>query len=167
MPLIVETGAGVAGANSYVTVDEADAFFDDRNILNWAGEGATVDTKEGYLIQAADYLNHFFRWKGDALSADQAMGLPTSEIEVIPETVKHAQMLLAREAATTGPLASVMGERLVTRERKQLSGVGEKEVHYERSNVDPLGRVGSQLLAMLRPYAHDPGGIQQARVSYV
>lgn len=163
MPLVIEDGTGVDGANSYATVAEADAFYADRNILNWAGAGATNAQKEGFLIQAADYLNMFFRWRGEPLLADQSMGLPTVTYDYVPVPVKQAQILLAREAVS-GPLFTSLGERPVTLERKQLQGVGEKEVRYAENNVDPFGRVGSAVTSMLLAYTYAPGWIQQARV---
>ena len=164
MPLIIEDGTGVPDANSYGSVAEADAFFADRNIMNWAGAGATTPPKEGYLIEAADYIQMFFTVNGDPLTTDQAMGLPTDVYDYVPEAFKKAQFLLAKERAETGPLYTTLGSAPVTSERKQLQGVGEKEVHYGRSNVDLFGRVGSAVLGLLGPYVRQAGSIQQARV---
>ncbi len=166
MALIIEDGTAVDGANSYGTVAEADSHFVDRNILNWAGEGATEADKEGYLIEAADYLNQFFSWRGEPLSYTQGMGLPTLAFDFIPANVKIAQFMLARERAVGGPLSQALGERLVTSERKKLDGVGEKDIQYERSRVDQFGRIGSSIFSLLRPYVRESSTIQQARVYY-
>jgi hypothetical protein len=165
MPLIVEDGTGVEDANSYVSVAEADAYYSDRNIINWAGLGATNATKEGLLIQAADHLNQFFTWKGEPYDVNQRLGLPTLTYDYIPWPVKHAQILLAREALA-GPLSTTFGNRLITSERKKLDGVGETEIQYERTRVDGTGRVGSSIASMLRPYTLDRVSIQSARVEY-
>ncbi len=167
MALIVEDGTGVPFANSYNSVAGADAYFADRNVLNWAGIGATAAIKEGFLIEAADYLNQFFRWIGEPFLTTQTMALPTLAFEGIPIGVRHAQLMLAQERAVNGPLATPMGDRLITSERKKLEGVGETEISYERSNVDRFGRVGSSIYAMLAAYTHTPGTMQSARVDYV
>lgn len=164
MALILEDGSGVEGANSYGSVAEADAFFADRNVLNWAGPSATSDDKEGYLIEAADYLNMFFTVAGEPLYVGQTMGLPTMTYDFVPDAFKKAQFLLARYRATNGELYETIGSPPITMERKQLQGVGEKEVHYGRSNVDVFGRTGSAILGLLRPYVVQSSWIQQARI---
>lgn len=165
MPLIVENGTGVVGANSYGTVAQADAFFADRNILNWAGVGATTAQKEGYLIQAADYLNQFYIPKGEQAFETQSMGLPTLVYDYVPLVFRHAQFILAREAVK-GPLSTPLGSRLITSERKKLEGVGEKEVTYERTNADEFGNVGAAIGRMLYAYIKNTASIQYARVDY-
>ena len=164
MALIIEDGTGVDGANSYGTVTEADAFFADRNVADWAGAGATDATKEGFLIEAADYLNMFFTVDGDPFLVGQSMGLPTLTWDFIPDAFKKAQFILAKERSDNGPLYETLGSQPVTYERKQLQGVGEKELHYGSSNVDSFGRTGSAVLALLRPYVKQASWIQQARL---
>lgn len=168
MALVLEDGTGVVGANSYGSVVEADAYFADRNVVEWAGPGATLDDKEGFMIEAADYLNAFYTPRGEPLYVGQAMGLPTLAFDTIPPAFKRAQFELARYRATNGPLATIFGSQPVTSERKQLQGVGEKEVHYATpgsvSNVDQFGMTGSLVAALLRPYTKQGSGIQQASV---
>ena len=166
MALVVEDGTGVDGANSYGTVAEADAYWADRNVLTWAGASATNADKEGFMIEGADYLNQFYVPKGEPVIPGHSMGLPVLSYDGIPIPWKQAQFILAREAAINGPLAKALGDRLVTSERKKLDGVGEKEVQYERTRTNALGRVGSIVDAMLQPYVVNLGGIQQARVDY-
>jgi len=163
MALVLEDGTGVTGANTYNLVADADAFWADRNVADWAGAGASDLVKAGLLVQAGDYLNQFFRPRGEVLSYDQGMGFPTLTYDGVPQAVRHAQLILAREARL-GPLSTVMGEPVVTMERKQLQGVGEKEVHYATNKVDPYGRAGSTVAAMLLPYTMSPGWMQQARI---
>ncbi|MBA3241356.1 MAG: hypothetical protein H0T60_09055, partial [Acidobacteria bacterium] len=159
MALIVETGTGIVGANSYVSVAGADAYFADRNELNWAGANATAADKEGFLIRAADFLNSFYMWRGEPFSYDQSMALPTLAFDGVPIPVRHAQIILAKQAVA-GPLFSALGERLVTSIREKLEGVGESETQYERTNADEFGNVGSVVAAMLRPFTVLSGGIQ-------
>jgi hypothetical protein len=168
MALILEDGSGVDGANCYVSVAEADAFFAARNILNWAGDAATSTDKEGFLIEGADYLNAFYSPLGEPVLVGQSMGLPTLAFDGVPVVFKQAQFWLARERALNGPLYETLGAPLVTMERKQLQGVGEKETHYAApgavSNVDRFGKTGSMIDALLGPYTRSGSAIQQARI---
>ena len=63
MSLTVETGAIVAGAESYVTVAEATTYHGNRGNALWAGTDAV---KEAALRKAAAYLDGRYRnrWKG-------------------------------------------------------------------------------------------------------
>ena len=66
MTMIVETGAGVAGANSYTTVAFVQSYFDDRG-GNTAWDALDTDNKEYMLIKATDYIEKRFseKWIGD------------------------------------------------------------------------------------------------------
>ena len=63
MPIIVELGSIVAGAESYVTVAEADTYHANRSNTAWTGADAV---KEAALGRAAAYLDGHYRarWKG-------------------------------------------------------------------------------------------------------
>lgn len=104
--LIVETGAIVANANTYVTVAEADAYWADRNQSLWAA--LSPAEKEASLVIAAQYLEWNFDWLGSRInSTTQAMVWPRwlpdgldSDLRfinsnVIPPRVKFAQIELA------------------------------------------------------------------------
>ena len=56
MAFVTEDGTGLAEANSYVSVAEADAYHADRGNAAWIGEDSA---KQSALIKATDYLeNH-------------------------------------------------------------------------------------------------------------
>lgn len=115
MTLVVEDGTGLANANSYVSVTEADAY--------WAGMGAdgtswqalTTAQKEAALILATRYINNagIFRYRGTRKSYEQRMEWPrTGAAErngpaipdtVVPWRVKDA-VLAASLEATKGAL---------------------------------------------------------------
>lgn len=59
MALIVEDGTGMADANSYESVENADAYFSARGITAWSGNGPV---KEAALIAATEYVD--IRWRG-------------------------------------------------------------------------------------------------------
>lgn len=103
MALIIETGAIVPGANSYVSVAEADAYLAYSaqraawNVLNEAD-------KEANLVQAARALDVSVTWKGKPVESTQPRAWPRKCIVIngeefpsdqVPSQVKQAQMELA------------------------------------------------------------------------
>jgi hypothetical protein len=61
MTLIVEDGTGVEDANSYVSVEEADAYWADRSNYDWLS-----GDKEASLVIATAYIDNRYdnRWPG-------------------------------------------------------------------------------------------------------
>lgn len=123
MSLIVEDGSIVAGANSYASVADADAYFADRANAAWAA--LTTPQKQAALIQAGDYLEATYAtaWKGDRVSADQPMSWPRVGViaygyelpaDGVPETLQRANIELAVRASS-GPLAKDEGQRVKRR----------------------------------------------------
>jgi hypothetical protein len=127
--LVVEDGTLVEGANSYVSIEDADAYWaEGRGNDEWLD--AVDDDKLKWLLEAADYLNGFFAWKGDRYDIlNQSMALPTSELTIVPRALKVAQILLANEARS-GPLIEGWVGPSIKSEKKALDGVGSKEITY-------------------------------------
>lgn len=160
MAFVVETGSVVAGATSYVTTDEADAFFEDRADAGWAA--ITDDAqKEAALIKACEYMQakYRMRWEGSRIDANQRLDWPRRGVPVpdffdpfyrnrnvppefydtyfvptgtIPNEVKQAQMLLARQVMTAAGLATNSLQTPLGRVTKREK-VGELEVEYMTS----------------------------------
>lgn len=97
MALIATVGA--SDANSYVTVAEADAYFEDRmHSSSW--EALEEETKSGLLITSSKMLDWYINWKGVKAETTQSMKWPRSEVtrpdgtevddDVIPPEVKEA-----------------------------------------------------------------------------
>lgn len=76
MALVVEDGTGLADANSYVSVEFADAYFSARNVTSWAD--LTTEAKEVSLIKATDYIDakNAYRFTTKPINAEQALVLP-------------------------------------------------------------------------------------------
>jgi hypothetical protein len=73
MALVVETGLGVSGANTFADVASANAYFTTSGETAWAGEDAA---KEAALVRAGRYLNGLC-WQGDKVDrVRQAMCWP-------------------------------------------------------------------------------------------
>jgi len=118
MSLIVEDGTGVAGAESYVTLAFADAYFGNRTHLTiavtWNAE--TDDAKkEGALREASAYLDAKYGayYKGTVAGAVQGLLWPRTgaadsadfALQPIPSELQRASCELAARALSE-PLAS-------------------------------------------------------------
>lgn len=110
--LIVEDGSGLENSNSYVSLQEADDYWELRNDSSWAALSDEDKTKG--VVQASQYLDYFYKWIGDRYSSVQAMTWPrvvffdadarAMYANEIPKRIKDAACELAREAALNGPL---------------------------------------------------------------
>ena len=105
MALTVETGAGVAGADAYISVADADAYFAARGVEAWT----EVENKEAAIRKATDFLDRRYRWRGTRKSRDQALQWPRVDAmdddgftysSVVPEHVKRACAEMALRAAS-------------------------------------------------------------------
>lgn len=125
MALIVEDGAGRADAESYVSVEDADAYHQKRGNAGWADEEAA---KEAALRRATEYLDGAYRtrWLGQAATPTQALAWPRAFARVgqgylhsdaVPVAVVRACCEAAlRELQSPGSLAPDLypGERVVS-----------------------------------------------------
>ncbi|AEP08893.1 DnaT-like ssDNA-binding protein [Micavibrio aeruginosavorus] len=99
MAFVVEDGTGLPDANSYASVAEADAYHTDRGNAAWTGSNSV---KQAALVRATDYVEQAYagRWKGCALTEEQALSFPRDEA-VVPAKLKQAVIQLALEAIAT------------------------------------------------------------------
>lgn len=82
MAIIIETGAGLPDAESYVSVDAADAYHASRMNTAWAA--LDTPTKEGLLRDATEYMVGAYRqrWKGQRTSQTQALDWPRYNVRL-------------------------------------------------------------------------------------
>jgi hypothetical protein len=154
--LVVETGAIVAGANTYATLAEADAFFQDSVDTVWFS--ASERNKKVALISAVRYMQQRYRmqWKGARMDAFQALDWPRRGVDVpdffdpyytnafvpnnfensafvptnvIPNEVKVAQLLLARATLDSSGASTVVLQPALGRVTKREK-LGDLEVEY-------------------------------------
>lgn len=115
MAIIVEDGTGLAAANSYASVEEANGYHIDRNNTAWAAAEAVE--REAALINATMYLDGTYKWDGTRCYAAQALGWPRVLMwdadlkavasNAVPAKVKAATCELAL-AALSGALAPAL-----------------------------------------------------------
>jgi len=117
--MALDAEIGSATANSYVTTEEADAYFTDRmHSSSWD----SVSDQDPFLISASQMLDWYTTWKGYKYTSEQSMQWPraeairpdgrTIENNVIPPEVKTAVFELAfssieSDRTTDDPLAGI------------------------------------------------------------
>ena len=135
MALVVETGAGLETAESFVSVADADARHTALGNTAWTGTDAV---KEAALRRATQYMEQAYRssWKGTRVLRAQALSWPRYGAVVdgydldsnyVPTEVANACADLALKA-----LSETLAEDLtrgVVREK-----VGPLEVEYDRAS---------------------------------
>lgn len=100
MPLTVEDGSGVAGADSYISITDADTYFGARgNPSQWTSLG--MEEKEAFLRVAATFEDGAYQWKGHRKTTMQGLDWPREEVvddegdavadDVVPRNVIYAQ----------------------------------------------------------------------------
>jgi hypothetical protein len=140
MSLIVENGTGLANAESYISVADADTYHSNRGNTAWAS--LTTGVKEQSLRKATDYIEQVYRLRflGYRHTEAQALSFPRDEVQrrdftylnqfsfypndVVPTEVANACADLGLRSST-GDLAPDI-ERIAKREK-----VASLEVEYD------------------------------------
>lgn len=101
--LIVETGAGVPGAESYLSAADADAYLAARGHAAWTAQA--TEAKEAALRLATDYLEAVYGalWLSERRTDAQGLSWPRVGWAGVPAPVRNACAELALRAAL-GPL---------------------------------------------------------------
>lgn len=140
MSLIVEDGTGMIDSNSYVSVDEADAYFGLRANAVWLD--LTEAEKEAALVNGTDYIGvRFSCLKGEPVNDFQALAFPRSEWDGIPTSLKRACMEYA-EAASQDSLwlrPTVDPSGLAVAERTEKVGPIEERLKFGVNNQTGVG----------------------------
>jgi hypothetical protein len=112
LSLVVEDGSALENSNSYVSLTE---FFDYWELRNDSSVAALSDeAATAALVDSAQYMDFSYTWVGDRYSSVQAMSWPRIVFfdrdframfaNEVPQRIKDAQCILAREAALNGSL---------------------------------------------------------------
>lgn len=78
--LTVEDGSGIAGANSYASVADADGYAE-AHVDGAAWIAAITANKERALVMATRLLDFAMNWKGTRVNANQALAWPRDDFE--------------------------------------------------------------------------------------
>ena len=162
MAASIDTTVGGASANSYVTLAEADAYFDEHlNVTDWTD--ATDDLKNRALIQAARRLDQLsfnggkateaqaLKWPRIGVVDDEGYGIDSDEI---PQQMKDAQCELALAMLASDLLADTglegfemveVGPVKAVPRHQQKAGELPENVRRELSPFLSLAGVGIKL----------------------
>lgn len=130
MAFVVEDGTGLPNANSYASVEFADAYFAERGITTWTG---TPEAKQSALILGTDYIEVMpASWDGCPTTEVQALKFPRDKWQGVPLPLQRATVLYAVRALTAkltpDPVVDPSGLQVVSTKKKV--DVIEKSVQY-------------------------------------
>lgn len=173
MALIKETGGIVAGANTYVTVAEADAFLA-YHTTRAAWAAMTEADKEAALVQACRAMDAVCAWKGAKVDIDQPRAWPRAGVTVsgiaeawnplwsrsgagypsdqVPQAVRDAQCELAALMAQGDRTADLDSAGI----KSVKVGKGALEVEFDPSTAPRM--IGRLPPALLSDYITGAGG---------
>jgi len=166
MSLIVETGANVAGAESYASVADATTYIALRGDERWATM-SNAEMEEA-LRRATDYMQQTYRgrWKGFRVSSTQTLDWPRQGVQVEDDPYGSVVAITTVPAEVVAAciqyaLKAAAGDLSPDVERAKLSeSVGPISVTYD-SNASQVTQYRAQD-ALLRRYL--TGGAFNARV---
>ena len=147
MPLVIEDGTGKANGDSWVTEEDATAFFTDRGIASWIA--ATVERREQALRMAADYLLMVYRWPGQPSFATQRLPWPRTGVRSgrgwypatdIPSQVVDAQLQLALESLDRNILQKLEPASILTEKSEEVKGI-KRSMKFATSPLDPISGI--------------------------
>jgi hypothetical protein len=150
MALIVEDGTGLATAESYLSVADADTYHTSRGTAEASWVGLDEDIKEQCLRRATDYMVQAYRgrWKGYmVLPQTQVLDWPRYQVypdasflytispSTVPSEVKKACAELAMRANVASLTSDVAAQGEVTSESVGPISVaysvnGQRQVRY-------------------------------------
>ena len=157
--LIIETGDTITGANSYVTIDEADNYAP-SHMSGAAWSAKTTPAKEAILATATRTIDAGVRWKGDRRAWDQPLEWPRENVivhsgqgrdevpmDLVPQQVKTAVLEYAM-------LLAAGGDRTADQDSDGIASVslgkGALSVTFDPSTKrPPLGTLVPSLLRQL------------------
>ena len=161
MALTLIATAGASNANSYTTVEEADAYHEAHLYASTWTDASTAN-KEAALVWATRLLDEVCEWDGTKSTNEQALRWPRGgatdadgvpfDVDEIPQELKHATAEFARHL-----LAS---DRFQVRDDAKggLHSVSAGPVSVTFNHVDRISLVPESVWALLRPIQHGASG---------
>lgn len=132
MALIVETGAVVAGAESYATIAQANAYH--MNYNNAAWDAADSEVQEAALRKATAYIDGRYRFRGERASSLQVLAWPRVAVAVGGYELPYSAIPAKLVAATCELALRALTGELVADVTTQ---------HVESVRVGPISRTMS------------------------
>ena len=151
--VIVETGAGISGANSYRSTADIDAWgLTNPHDTTWSA--LTDAQKNGYAVMACRVLNEQMDWDGWQTDDEQALDLPRSgmtdkngnsiDSDEIPTEIQNAQCELARLLA--------ISDRTADNDMKGFKQIGVGSINLVADKADRPAVMADAVWNMLKCY---------------
>lgn len=161
MALVVETGTGVTGADSYASLAAVDSFQSARGNAAWAA--ASLSEREVAIRRATDYLD-LYHVSGTPLSATQGLAWPFEEVDDLDRqsmTLVRAVSMLAPIALQSGDLvARAPDSAQVVSSTDRVGDLSESRTYVDRSDsVTMLGGFDVSFLNRLLTGFSSTGGL--------
>ncbi len=168
MALVVEDGTVVAGADSYISVADADTYFTNLGNSAWTGADSV---KEAALRKATNYVDMTYNWVGSITDNDQPLSWPRYSAydkegrlltDTIPQKLKDAVCELA-VASLSNDLTQITLASQANVKRKKVDKL---EVEYQDSGNATYNRydIADRLLSGL--YTRKNGAGSGSGVTY-
>ena len=146
----------LTGSNSYVTTDEATAYFADRLHAD-AWTNASADNQAKALVTAAVLLDRHIVWQGAKASPAQGMewprlGIPGIASDATPKAVKVAQMELA--------LVLLAQDTTALPETAGMKSIQADTIKIEVDPGDRVKVIPDQVFALVASYGFRSGGLR-------
>lgn len=164
MAIIVEDGSGVANANSYVSVADAQAWLEVRGLSFTSEDDAVIGA---FLIQAMDFLESFrAQFKGAKTSSTQSLQWPRANVyidnvevddDVIPVELVNALVQLAYEAQTVDLQPTATGQEVLKEK------VGPIETEYAESGRSVSRPRLTKVMSFLEPLLVNSASLRVVR----
>lgn len=113
MTIVVEDGTGLANADSYISLADADAYHAALGNAEWAA--TSTDGREVALRRATQYLDTRYQFAGEPLTTTQALAWPRTAA-TWPVSRLRAATCEAALRALAGPLYVDQADAPVTQE---------------------------------------------------
>ena len=136
MSVIVEDGSNIQNANSYVSEDDFTAYMDAR------GESYDGSNVTSLLISAMDYIESY-TFSNDPTYSDQALSFPRNKDEFIPNEIKKAQLILARNAINIDIMPNPTSDKVITSETQEVSDAVTVSYTYANSGINSDGSIST------------------------
>lgn len=161
--MILEDGTGIENANALISLAKFKSLADDRSVDITAYTDSQI---EGSIVVASvDFMNTYYTIKGDSITDDQGMQLPTDQVDInssIENACYQATLLNLKSRLFVDPLEfEVMGQ--LTSSRKKLDVLETEKEYKEGSNYTnkyPTTSIDN----LMRPYVTGGVGGNMSRV---
>lgn len=160
--IIVETGQGIEGSNSYANRETIDDYLaTSLETAEW--DAASPELKDKIIITAARILESQFKWDGRQTKFDQSMEWPREKVralirfedqKIIPKRLIYAQAELANELSKT-PSFQSRPEAAGGADQIKAISLGKGALELDFQNQSETGANSNEGKTVVTPYIRE------------